>query len=186
MKVAIDPGHGMSNSSPDVFDPGAVKKKGNDTFAEADVVLRYGLTLKKLFEDGGIDVFMTRSSSADKAPVGGRANRAVNSGCTLFISLHLNSSNNPQANGVEVLFRSDDKDKPLADLLLNKLIAITGFKDRGNKKRTDLAVLKFSAGPGVLIELGFISNDADRSFLIDGTNRDAICKGIFDIVTGAG
>lgn len=28
------------------------------------------------------------------------------------------------------------------------------------------------------------SNDGDRSFLIQGANRDAICQGIFEVLTG--
>ena len=186
MKVAIDPGHGMSNASSGVFDPGAVKRLGNDTFAEADIVLRYGLTLKQLFEDNGISTFMTRSSSADHAPVGGRATRARNAGCTHFISLHMNSFGNPQANGVEVQFRDNLKDKPLADRVQRKLLTVTGFNDHGNDRRTDLAVLRFNLGPAILIELGFISNDNDRNFLIQGANRDAICQAIFDVVTNNG
>jgi N-acetylmuramoyl-L-alanine amidase len=186
MKVAIDPGHGMDNASPGVFDTGAVKRIGSDTFAEADIVLRYALTLKQLFEANGISVFMTRSSSADSAPVGGRATRAKNAGCTHFISLHMNSFSRSQANGVEVQYRDDQKDKPLADRIQRKLLQVTGFNDHVNDKRTDLAVLRFNAGPAILIELGFISNDNDRNFLIRGENRDAVCQAIFDVVTGNG
>jgi len=185
MKVAIDPGHGMGNAEAGVFDPGATRKTGGETFAEADIVLRYGLTLKKVFEDRGVEVFMTRTSSADSAPVGRRATRAATAGCTHFISLHLNSDGGTQANGLEVEFRDDTKDKPLADKVQRKLLAVTGFKDHGNDKRTNLAVLKFKPGPAVLIELGFITNDGDRNFLLKGENRDAICKAIFDVVTGS-
>jgi N-acetylmuramoyl-L-alanine amidase len=178
MKICIDPGHGMSNSKAGVFDPGATKKAGRETFAEADFTLRYGLTLRKLLEAAGREVFLTRTSSADPAPVGGRATRAVNAGCTRFVSLHLNSSGSVQANGVEVLFRDAAKDKALADAIQKALVAATGFNDRGTKERTDLAVLKFKPGAAVLIELGFISNDGDRNFLLDGANRDRICAAI--------
>ena len=186
MKVAIDPGHGLSNASPGVFDSGAVKRVGSNTFAEADIVLRYGLTLNRLFEDAGISTFMTRSSSADPAPVGRRAARARDAECTHFVSLHLNSASSPQANGVEVLFRDNQKDESLADRVQRRLLAVTGLRDRGNDRRTDLAVLRFSAGPAILIELGFISNDNDRNFLLQGTNRDAICQAIFEVVTSNG
>ena len=182
MKIAIDPGHGMSNDRAGVFDPGAVKRVGNVTFAEADIALRYAHTLKRLFEQNGIEVFMTRTSSADPAPVGGRARRATIAGCTHFVSLHLNSHRTPQANGVEVQFRSIQKDKPLADSIQQRLLQITGLNNHHNDQRLDLAVLTFRPGPAVLIELGFISNDTDRSFLLEGTNRDAICQGIFEVV----
>ena len=183
MKVAIDPGHGMGNNEANVFDPGAIAKKDGQTFAEADIVLRYGHTLRGVFESNGIGVFMTRTSSADSASVKKRASRAVAAGCTHFISLHLNSFKKPQANGVEVQYRDDAKDKPLAGRLQKKLLQVTGFNDHGNDQRLDLAVLKFSAGPAVLIEIGFITNDADRTFILSSANRDAICKAIFEVVT---
>lgn len=184
LKIAIDPGHGMSNAKPNVFDPGAVKKVGSETFAEADIALKYALTFKQFLVDKGIDFFMTRTSSADAAPVGGRATRATNAGCTHFVSLHLNSFSSPTAAGVEVLYRDDAKDAPLAAQLQNALVNVTHFKDRGIKKRTDLAVLKFKPGTAVLIELGFISNDGDRNFLIERDNRIAICQAIVNVLTG--
>jgi len=186
MKIAIDPGHGMGNRRARVFDPGATARVGTETFAEADIVLRYGHTLRQLLEDHGTSVFMTRTSSADSASVGQRARRAREAECTHFVSLHLNAAENPQANGVEVLFRSEGKDRPLADRLQQRLLQITGLNDHGNDQRNDLAVLRFTPGPAVLIELGFISNDRDRSFLIQGANRDAICQGIFEVLTREG
>ena len=183
MKVCVDAGHGMGNKKAGVFDPGATKKVGTETFAEADIVLRYAHTLRKILEDQGTSVFMTRTSSADTASAVGRATRAANNGCTVFVSLHLNSNAKAQANGAETLWRNATKDKPLAEALQKAVVKVTGFKDRGTHERTDLAVLKFNAGPAVMIELGFISNDADRAFLINGTNREKICKAIAKVLT---
>lgn len=50
------------------------------------------------------------------------------------------------------------------------------------KQRTDLAVLRFTGGPSVLIEFGFISNTGDRTFLIDRDNRITLCKAILEVV----
>lgn len=177
-KTCVDPGHGLSNSKAGVYDTGATQKVGTEVFAEADIALRYALTLRKLLEDAGTQVFMTRTSSAEAAPVLQRAARAAKAGCKRFVSIHLNSYSDPQANGVTVLYRDDKKDKPLAEALQKALVSATGFKDRETSKRTDLAVLKFKPGPAVLIELGFISNDGNRNFLIDGVNRDAVCAAI--------
>jgi N-acetylmuramoyl-L-alanine amidase len=183
MKIAIDPGHGMGNRRAGSFDPGATNTSGTETFAEADIVLRYGHTLRQLLENAGLEVFMTRTSSADSAPLGRRARRAADAGCTRFVSLHLNAAESAQANGIEVLFRNEQKDRPLAGQLQEVLASATGFTNRGVKQRTDLAVLKFVPGPAVLIELGFISNDGNRNFLIQGTNRDAICQKIVEVLT---
>jgi N-acetylmuramoyl-L-alanine amidase len=51
------------------------------------------------------------------------------------------------------------------------------MRDRKIKQRTDLAVLKFS-GVAVLVELGFIANDADRTKLLDAQIRDAVVRQI--------
>jgi N-acetylmuramoyl-L-alanine amidase len=124
---------------------------------------------------------MTRTSSADPAPVKGRATRARKAGCTHFVSLH--SDDSPSAHGVEVQYCDDVKDKPLADRIQSRLIKVTGFNDHGNDPRLNLAVLKFSAGPAVLIELGFITNTSDRDYLIQGANRESIYVAIAEMVT---
>jgi N-acetylmuramoyl-L-alanine amidase len=176
MKVCVDPGHGMSNRQTGVFDPGATHIENGFLFREADIALRYGLSLKDVFRANGIDVFMTRDDSADHAPVGTRASMAKAAGCDVFISLHLNDFDDDSANGLEVLFRDTD-DKALAQKLQEALVKVTKMKDRKIKQRTDLAVLKFQ-GPAVLIELGFIANDGDRVKLLAAQVRDAVTRKI--------
>jgi N-acetylmuramoyl-L-alanine amidase len=185
MKIAIDAGHGMGNARRGVFDPGATAKAGAHDSAEADIVLGYAHALAKLCEKTRIEFFLTRSSSTEPAPVGGRAARAGAAGCTRFVSIHLNSSGQPRANGLEVLYRDEKKDRPLAAALQQALLKVTGFRDRGNDRRTDLAVLKFKQGPAVLIELGFISNKADREFLLAEGHRDRVSRTILQAVASA-
>jgi N-acetylmuramoyl-L-alanine amidase len=105
-----------------------------------------------------------------------RALMAKAAGCDIFISLHLNDFDDDSANGLEVLFR-DAQDRALAQKLQRALIQVTGLRDRDIKQRNDLAVLKFP-GTAVLIELGFIANDADRARLLDAQVRDAITRTI--------
>lgn len=182
MKIAIDPGHGMSNRSQNVFDPGATHTEAGIVFREADIALKYGLTLKDVFRSRGHDVFMTRDDDSDHAPVGSRARNAQDAGCDVFVSLHLNDFDDDSANGLEVLFRGDD-DEGLARELQDSLIRITGFSDRGIKRRTDLAVLRFN-GRAVLIELGFIANDNNRNSLLNPAMRASVCDAIANVVIG--
>lgn len=176
MKVAIDPGHGMSNRQSGIYDPGATHVENDITYEEAGIAMHYGLKLKAVFLEEGCDVFMTRDDAEAHAPVGMRAARAKNAGCNVFISLHLNDFEADEANGLEVLYRDLD-DEAFAHDLQDALLPITGFRDRGIKKREDLAVLKFQ-GPSALIELGFIANDGNRETLLDAQKRDEICKAI--------
>lgn len=166
----------MSNRRPGVFDTGATHTEGSTKFEEAVIALRYGLTLKEVFVARGQSVFMTRDDDEDHTPVGQRAGNAERAGADVFISLHLNDADDDSARGLEVLFRGED-DKPLAQALQDKLVAVTGFRDRKIKPREDLAVLKFD-GPAVLIELGFIANDGDRNALINPATRTEVCEAI--------
>src|SRR5260221_1916485 len=179
MKIAVDPGHGMSNATDGVFDSGATATDANGKeVQEADIALDYGLLLVQKLRDRGIDVFLTRENNTDPDPFRTRAARAVAEGCDHFVSFHLNDSESSSAHGLEVLYRSDSKDKPLAQSLQSALVSVTGFRDRGVQQRTDVAVLKFGAGPAVLIELGFIGNDSDRGELLKPETRDAVCDAV--------
>lgn len=180
MRIAIDPGHGMSNRVNGINDPGATHIEGGIRHEEATIALGYGLALRDVFRTRQQEVFMTREDAQDPAPVGRRASDAKDAGAEVLISLHLNDSDDDTANGLEVLFRGDD-DRALAQKLQDELVNTTQFRDRGIKQRNDLAVLKFQ-GVAVLIELGFIANDQNRQALLDPQMRAAICETIADVV----
>jgi N-acetylmuramoyl-L-alanine amidase len=176
MKVAIDPGHGMSNRQMGVYDPGGEHLEAGVSFHEAEIALRYAHSLRDALRSRGSAVFLTREDARDHAPVARRAANAKSAGAELLISLHVNSVEDDRANGLEVLYRSDAS-LPLARGLQRALVAVTKFRDRGVKRRDDLAVLRFG-GPAVLIELGFLGHDGDRETLIDPARRHAICEAI--------
>ncbi|TKA00320.1 N-acetylmuramoyl-L-alanine amidase [Bacillus thuringiensis] len=75
----------------------------------------------------------------------------------LVISFHLNASDG-NGQGVEVWYY-DQKD--IAAKISAQLSKDIGWRDRGAKQRTDLAVLKGTKAPAILIELGFIDNKSD-------------------------
>jgi N-acetylmuramoyl-L-alanine amidase len=178
MKVCVDPGHGMANATPGVFDPGAVHRASGTR--DADVVLGYGLELKNILEARGVQVFMTRDNNTSATPVRDRASRAETAGCDIFVSLHLNSFNPASVNGVEALYR-DDPDEQLATDMRDAMKAATGLKARDIKKRPDLAVLTFD-GRAVLLEIGFVSNTNDRTTVLKPSIRTAVCKAVADVL----
>jgi N-acetylmuramoyl-L-alanine amidase len=180
MKVCVDPGHGMSNRKSGRFDPGCTHTENGFEFREADIVLKYGLTLKDILRSRGVDVFMTRDDDTDHAPVGQRAGNAKKAGCDRFVSIHINDADSDAANGFEVLF-ADPKHQALAQKMQTALLKVLKLKDRKIKQRTDLAVLKFK-GPAVLIELGFISFDKDRDAFVNPQMREEVCKTIADVL----
>lgn len=178
MKICIDPGHGMSNRQPGIFDPGATHMENGFRFHESAMALRYALAVKDALRARQIDVFMTRDDEQDHAPVVRRAAMAQAAGCDALISIHLNDAESDAAHGTEVLYRDDEA---LARRMQQLLVQATGLRDRGIKQRTDLAVLKFD-GPAVLLELGFIANDNDRAVLLSPQIRSAVADGIASLV----
>jgi len=78
--IVIDPGHGGK-------DPGAI---GYKSLQEKDVVLSVGLKLRKILEEKGFAVKMTRSTD-EFIDLGQRPKMASDWGGDLFVSLHCNA-----------------------------------------------------------------------------------------------
>lgn len=166
-RIALDAGHGGS-------DPGAVYKGRQEKDDTLDLTLAVGDILKK----NGIDVYYTRTTDEYETPFK-KATDANNSGADLFVSIHRNSSENPnQYSGVETLVYSDTGLKAEVARNINNQLEDAGFKNLGVDKRKNLVVLKRTKMPAVLVEAGFINNDKDN-YLFD-EEFDSIAQAIAD------
>ena len=166
-RIALDAGHGGS-------DPGAVYKGRLEKDDTLDLTLAVGDILKK----NGIDVYYTRTTDEYETPFK-KATDANNSGADLFVSIHRNSSENPnQYSGVETLVYSDTGLKAEVARNINNQLEDAGFKNLGVDERKNLVVLKRTKMPAVLVEVGFINNDKDN-YLFD-EEFDSIAQAIAD------
>ena len=166
-RIALDAGHGGS-------DPGAVYKGRQEKDDTLDLTLAVGDILKK----NGIDVYYTRTTDEYETPFK-KATDANNSGADLFVSIHRNSSENPnQYLGVETLVYSDTGLKAEVARNINNQLEDAGFKNLGVDERKNLVVLKRTKMPAVLVEVGFINNDKDN-YLFD-EEFDSIAQAIAD------
>lgn len=166
-RIALDAGHGGS-------DPGAVYKGRQEKDDTLDLTLAVGDILKK----NGIDVYYTRTTDEYETPFK-KATDANNSGADLFVSIHRNSSENPnQYSGVETLVYSDTGLKAEVARNINNQLEDADFKNLGVDERKNLVVLKRTKMPAVLVEAGFINNDKDN-YLFD-EEFDSIAQAIAD------
>lgn len=166
-RIALDAGHGGS-------DPGAVYKGRQEKDDTLDLTLAVGDILKK----NGIDVYYTRTTDEYETPFK-KATDANNSGADLFVSIHRNSSENPnQYSGVETLVYSYTGLKAEVARNINNQLEDAGFKNLGVDERKNLVVLKRTKMPAVLVEAGFINNDKDN-YLFD-EEFDSIAQAIAD------
>ena len=115
-KIFIDAGHGGK-------DPGAV----NGDIYEKDIALQIALKLNTALKNNGFETAMSRSTDVF-IPLTERAQKANNFNADIFISLHLNSSTNSNAEGIEFLvYENKGVNNKLASNIQNELIKIKGI-----------------------------------------------------------
>ena len=179
MKVCVDAGHGGK-------DPGAVEKVNGVWYKEKNYNLQIALALKPILEASDHQVVLTRSTDVFIYP-GARLRFALAQEAQVFVSIHCNASDNPQAHGMEVLYRDEENDKFLADPIYVSLLATfpeltgRGEKDDEVDLGRRLAVFGDFLLPACLVEVGFLSNEGDLNVIQRSEDvARAIAGGFFE------
>ncbi len=150
-KIMIDAGHGG-------FDNGAVHNGRTEKADNLNLALALGDELSKR----GYDVEYTRTTDVYDSPTR-KAQIANEAGADYLISLHRNSASYPnQYNGVQTLVYTDSGVQGRLARAVNSELEKLGFKNINVEERKDLAVLRRSNMPAILIETGFINSDYDN------------------------
>lgn len=160
IKIVIDAGH-----NPQGFNAGA---EGNG-LREQDINYAVAQELAALLRDNGnFEVRLTRNTptevlgTSNSTSLQERVRIANSWPADYFISIHANASTNPEANGTEVYtYRDSGAAHELAEEIQEAIVAELGMKDLGVKTNPSLYVLRRTAMPAVLVELGFITNAED-------------------------
>ena len=168
MKWYLDFGHGGKDS-------GAVS--ANQT-KESNIVLKIGMLVKNNLEKAGEEVVTTREKDLYYS-LDYRSSKANKENCDYFISLHMNSSTNKSAKGVEV-WVYDEKSKVynLAKNICTNLSKDINTPNRGVKVSKNFYVLRKTKMPSLLIEIDFISNSTVENSLKDDTYIKDIANSI--------
>ena len=146
LTIAVDAGHPPAGAT------------GPTGLYEAEAALPVGEALKRLLEERGADVVMTRNS-ADAVDLAMRPVIARRLGAHALVSLHYNAypdGVNPFArpNGIEVYFYRP-RSEPLARAVQSELVVKQQLEDQGIHFRS-LAVVRSTWFPAVLAEGGFL------------------------------
>ena len=164
IKIYVDQGHNPVNPN-----AGA---EGNG-LREQDVVYRIGQELAALLrQNPAFAVRLSRPTpeaqlgSSNATSLATRVREANEWGADYFISLHTNASDLASATGSEALvYRTGGVADALAQDMLESLAQATGLYNRGVFVRPGLYVLRRTAMPAVLMELGFITNPRDARLM---------------------
>ena len=181
MKVVIDPGHAGRN-----IDPGAVN--GSTGLQEADVALVISRQVANYLLNVGYEVKQTRTEweQEETDDLSYRTALANDWGADIFISLHCNSAANQSAEGYEVWTSPGNTlgDK-LATCIYGQIAAEfpdragrTDYSDGDPDKESRFYVLVHTDAPACLVEMAFISNDAEAALLADAAWQDRYARAI--------
>jgi len=170
--IVIDPGHGGE-------DPGFL---ATDTVREKDIVLAIGLQLRRLLEEAGAIVVMTRESDEDLASeeedrlgarkasdLRRRAEVSNRVGADAFISIHANAINSPRWYGAQTFYdpRKGERDALLAAAVQQVFVEMTDTTRRP-LRRQNIYLMEAVEAPAVTVEVGFLSNPRERELLSTG------------------
>ncbi|CEJ42128.1 Cell wall hydrolase/autolysin [Umezakia ovalisporum] len=168
--VMIDPGHGGQ-------DPGAI---GIGGIREKDVILPISKRIAEILQQNGVQALLTRDSDYFVS-LPGRVSLAQRARADLFVSIHANaiSLSRPDVNGLETYYY--DSGQSLARSIHSSVLQNINVRDR-NVRRARFYVLRKSAIPSVLVEVGFVTGREDaaklRTTAYQNQMADAIARGI--------
>ena len=166
IKIFLDQGHNPSGPN-----TGA---EGNG-LKEQDITYIVGRFLNELLvNNGNFEVRLSRNTTdeilgtSNLTSLQERVRRANEWGADYFISIHVNGSTNPSANGTEgYVYAEETQAYYLAQSMVNFIVARMGTAKRGVFERPSLYVLRKTEMPAVLMELAYISNISDATKLRD-------------------
>lgn len=168
--AVIDPGHGGDDSG----------VEASEEAKEKDIALAVALRVRSALEKAyGMQVRLSRDEDLRlSAPQ--RVRLANRDNGDILISLHTGASRAPAAQGM-ALFYSEPQPgldaAAIAQSIANALVESTGTACHG-VRQAPLSLFRELEMPGILIEMGFLTNPADVTLLADEAYQQQVADGI--------
>jgi len=180
-KIVLDPGHGGMHTG---------GKSYSGKLMEKDVALDISKKLFDQLEDAGIEVVLTRETDKHfdedvHADLQHRVDIAARQRADLFVSVHLNWSENKSARGFEVYVPRESRHRADCDRIAGfvhaEMARRVDTNDRGIKE-AGFYVLRNAPCTSVLVELEFLSNPQGERDMMSKDHRkkvvDILCDAI--------
>lgn len=175
--IYLDPGHGG-------LDPGAIYGGIN----EKDINLEISKKIEEKLSKLGAIVYMTRYGDYDlsvnntinrkRSDLSRRSNIINKSNCDLFLSIHLNAEETNSYRGAQAFYaEKNEKNIEIAKIFQEEFKKSLN-STRNYKKDNTLYLQKRLKVPGVLLEVGFLSNPNERYLLKQETYQNKIAETI--------
>ena len=173
--IFLDAGHGGPDS-------GALYRN----IYEKDINLSIVKKLEKKLKEKGAQVFLTRDGDYDlsvpytvnrqRSDLSRRSNMINRSNCDLYISIHLNADTSTTYHGAQVFYDSKIKqNKKIAETIQADLKQYL-YTTRDAKQKNDMYLFHRLDKPGVLVEIGYITNPNDRYLLMQKEYQEKVAN----------
>ena len=173
--IYLDPGHGGA-------DCGAYYKN----YKESDLNLFISKKVMEFLKEEGAIVYLTRYGDYDlstpnawnrkRSDLSRRANIINSSDCDLYLSIHLNADDSGTLRGAEVYYDTiNPKNKKIAEIFQDEFNKNLGT-DREYKENSTKYLQRRVNRPGVLLEVGFLSNASERALLVSDEYQYKLAK----------
>ncbi len=179
--IFLDAGHGGPDS-------GALYRN----IYEKDINLSIVKKLEKKLKEKGAQVFLTRDGDYDlsvpytvnrkRSDLSRRSNMINRSNCDLYISIHLNADTSTTYHGAQVFYDSKIKqNKKIAETIQADLKQYL-YTTRDAKQKNDMYLFHRLDKPGVLVEIGYITNPNDRYLLMQKEYQEKVANILTDSI----
>lgn len=162
--IYLDPGHGGKDS-------GAFYKNVKESTLNLDISNKIMKALKKdgavvyLTRYGDYDLSANNASNRKRSDLSRRANIINKSGCDLYLSIHLNADVDDSWTGAQAYYdKINSENEKIAKIYQEEFVRYLSTT-RKYKEDSTLYLQRRITKPGVLLELGFLSNTKERSLL---------------------
>lgn len=167
LRVAIDAGHGGSNS-------GAEGVKSRQL--EKNLTLLFARQLESTLRESGVkDIYMTRTKDTTIG-MPERIEALLRFEPDVLISLHFNSSNIDTVRGTGTFYRYIGF-RPLTQAILKQMLSL-GLEEYGNVGNFNFALSGPIEYPNALVEVAFLSNKEEEKMILDPAFRAKVAARI--------
>lgn len=158
--IYLDPGHGGRDS-------GATSKN----ILEKDINLIISKKIEKELIAKGATVYLTREKDIDlsttsnnkkRSDLTNRAKLINNSNTDMYVSIHLNYITSSIWKGLQIFYTNKNKENKNIANSITAYLKEKSKNIREPKEENSYYMYKQITKPGILIELGFLSNPSDR------------------------
>ena len=174
--IYLDPGHGG-------IDSGTTYKN----ILEKDINLILCKKLQQSLINNGATVYLTRNTDKDlalsknnrkRSDLINRAYLINKTKPDMYISIHVNYLSNSKYKGLQIFYNNKNKENEKMAESLTKYIKEKTWNVRTPKYNNTYYMYKNIDSPGVLIEVGFISNPDDRYRLTHEEYQDKLISNL--------